>query len=395
MATAPLPALRAISPLKEMGAYEALWANPKTTFASLAAKFRDNPDYLPSDFVPEHEASYFADIVRSMLRDARITKFGVRVHRAGEYPERLRDAEDPVELLYYRGWWDLVETPSVAVVGTRKPSPQGVRNAGRLVKLLVRDGFTVVSGLARGIDAAAHEAAINAQGKTIAVIGTPLNRVYPKQNAELQERIATDFLLISQVPVYRYSKQTWVRNRAFFPERNKTMSALTEATIIVEAGPTSGTLIQARAALRQRRKLFILEASFQNPALTWPREFEALGAIRVRKYEQPPAPEPPYDPGAEERLRREAEAQQLKSSRARYCCATCRVDACRRSRPKPPQTEKAARKRRKDAKYSSHSERQRANYARHRYLLPQPIKDYLAMRATRPGVAVKRVSEPA
>jgi DNA processing protein len=153
------------------------------------------------------------------------------------------------------------------------------------VKLLVRDGFTVVSGLAKGIDAAAHEAAISADGKTIAVIGTPLNRVYPKQNTELQERIAADFLLTSQVPVYRYSKQTYVRNRTFFPERNKTMSALTEATIIVEAGQTSGTLIQARAALRQGRKLFILEASFQNPALTWPHEFESLGAIRVRKYE--------------------------------------------------------------------------------------------------------------
>lgn len=285
MATATLPRLRAISPLKEMGAYEALWANPHTTFASLATRFREHPDYLPSDLVPEHEALYFADMVRSMLRDAGIFKFGVRVHRAEEYPKQLRDAEDPVELLYYRGWWDLVDTRSVAVVGTRKPSPQGIENAARLVRLLVRDGFTIVSGLAKGIDAAAHEAAINSQGKTIAVIGTPLNRVYPKQNADLQERIATDFLLISQVPVFRYSKQTYIRNRTFFPERNKTMSALTEATIIVEAGETSGTLIQARAALRQRRKLFILESSFHNPTLKWPHEFEAAGAIRVRKYE--------------------------------------------------------------------------------------------------------------
>jgi DNA processing protein len=99
MATALLPTLRAISPLKEMGAYEALWANPDTTFATLAARFRDHPEYLPSDFVREHEAQYFSDVVRGMLRDAGITKFGVRVHRAGEYPEKLRDAEDPVELL--------------------------------------------------------------------------------------------------------------------------------------------------------------------------------------------------------------------------------------------------------------------------------------------------------
>jgi hypothetical protein len=83
----------------------------------------------------------------------------------------------------------------------------------------------------------------------------------------------------------------------------------------------------------------------------------------------------------------------LKSSRAKYCCAYCRVDVCRRSRPKPKQSEKPTRKRRRDAKYNSHSERQRAHYARHRYLLPQPIKDYLAMRATRPAVDVKLAPE--
>jgi DNA processing protein len=283
-ATAPLPTLRAISPLKEMGAYEALWAKPDTSFGSLAEQFRKHPDYLPSDFVPKYDAEYFSDLVRGMLRDAGITKFGIRVHRAGEYPQKLRDAEDPVELLYYRGWWDLVETRSVAVVGTREPSPQGIRNTQRLARALVKDGFTVVSGLAKGVDTAAHTAAIHAGGKTIAVIGTPLNKAYPKQNAALQEAIAQNYLLVSQVPVFRYSKQDFRRNRTFFPERNKTMSALTEATIIVEAGQTSGTLIQAIAAIRQRRKLFILDSLFRNPTLGWPGRFEEMGAIRVRSY---------------------------------------------------------------------------------------------------------------
>jgi DNA processing protein len=285
MATAPLATLRAISPLTEMGAYEALWAKPETTFASLAKKFRDSLDFLPSDFVTEYDAKYYSEVVLKLLRDAGVRQFGVRIHRAGEYPAKLRDAEDPVELLYYRGSWDLVETRSVAVVGTREPSEQAIENTSRLVRLLVKDGFTVVSGLARGIDTAAHTSAVAAGGKTVAVIGTPLTHSYPKENAKLQEQIATDFLLISQVPVYRYSKQTYIRNRTFFPERNKTMSALTEATIIVEAGQTSGTLIQARAALRQRRKLFILESCFQNPSLTWPHEFESRGAIRTKGYE--------------------------------------------------------------------------------------------------------------
>jgi DNA processing protein len=286
MATAvPLPTIRAIHPLKEMGAYEALWAKPETNFRSLARKFRDFPDRLPSDFVADYEADYFGRLALQMLREAGVMQFGVRVHRAGEYPEKFRDAEDPVEVLYYRGWWDLVETPSVAVVGTREPSAQGIESATRLVKLLVNDGYTIASGLARGIDTVAHRSALENGGKTIAVVGTPLNRVYPKENAELQELIARDFLLISQVPVYRYAQQNYTRNRTFFPERNKTMSALTEATIIVEAGPTSGTLIQARAAIAQKRKLFILDSSFRNPDLTWPHEFESLGAIRVRAYD--------------------------------------------------------------------------------------------------------------
>jgi DNA processing protein len=285
MATAPIATLRAISPIKEMGAYEALWAENGASFASLAEKFRQHPDNLPSDFVPEYKALYFADKVRGMLRDADIRQFGIRIHRAGEYPKKLRDAEDPVELLYYRGRWDLVETPSVAVVGTREPSPEGIERTSAIARRLVKDGFTVVSGLARGVDAAAHQAAIQAGGKTIAVIGTPLNRVYPKENSALQDRIAQNYLLISQVPVYRYSKQDYRRNRGFFPERNKTMSALTEATIIVEAGQTSGTLIQARAALAQGRKLFILDSCFNNPSLTWPQDFESRGAIRVKKYD--------------------------------------------------------------------------------------------------------------
>src|SRR6185312_14487485 len=112
--------------------------------------------------------------------------------------------------------------------------------------------------------------------------GTPLGEVYPHENAELQETIATDYLLISQVPVLRYGKQAPPQNRLFFPERNVTMSALTEGTIIVEAGDTSGTLTQARAALHQRRKLFILDSCFNRSDITWPARFEAEGAVRVR-----------------------------------------------------------------------------------------------------------------
>jgi DNA processing protein len=275
--------LRAISPLTEMGAYEALWDKPGTTFKTLSEKFALQPDAVPSDFVPKAKAREYADFVQRRFREADVTRYGVRVHGAGEYPHKLRDAAHPVQLLYYQGWWDLVESPSIAVVGTRKPSPEGVARTRKLVKALVKDDFTIVSGLAMGVDTVAHETAIAEGGRTIAVIGTPLSHTYPRENAELQRKIADEFLLISQVPVKRYERQDYRRNRLFFPERNITMSALTDATIIVEAGETSGTLIQARAALHQGRKLFILDSCFRR-GLKWPARFAEKGAIRVMDY---------------------------------------------------------------------------------------------------------------
>jgi DNA processing protein len=153
------------------------------------------------------------------------------------------------------------------------------------VKRLVEDKFTIVSGLARGIDTIAHQTAIAAGGLTVGVLGTPLSHSYPNENKELQKRLAEDYLLISQVPIIRYSQQHPNQNRFFFPQRNITMSALTEATVIVEAGETSGTLVQARAAIAQKRKLFILDNCFRNPAITWPAKFQEQGAIRVREYD--------------------------------------------------------------------------------------------------------------
>ena len=276
---------RAVSPFLEMGAYEALWEDKKASFKSLSQRFKTKPDAIPSDFVSEHKALELAGLVKQSFEEAEVRRFGVLVHGAGEYPGRLRDAAYPVELLYFQGWWDLAESRSIAVVGTRNPTPEGVDRARRMVRELVKDKFTVVSGLAAGIDRVAHETAIKEGGHTIAVLGTPLSHYYPKENTDLQRQIAEKFLVISQVPLRRYESQDHRFNRSFFPERNATMSALTEATIIIEAGETSGTLIQARAALKQGRKLFILDSCFLNPKLTWPAKFAAKGAIRVKEYE--------------------------------------------------------------------------------------------------------------
>ncbi|MEI9744893.1 DNA-processing protein DprA [Enterobacter ludwigii] len=282
----PDPFERAISPFEEMAAYEALWSEKGATFKTIADKFREAPEgAVPSDLVAGSTIASFKTRLKEIMSRYAVKDIGIRVHGAGEYPEKLRDARNPVEVIYYQGWWDLVNTRSVAVVGSRKVSDEGARRTRKLVKCLVEDGFTIVSGLAEGVDTNAHQAALALGGKTIAVIGTPLSHQYPKQNSELQQTIRDNYLLISQVPFQRYLEQDYRSNRIFFPERNITMSALTEATIIIEASETSGTLTQARAALAQGRKLFILESCFQNPSITWPARFEALGAIRVKDYE--------------------------------------------------------------------------------------------------------------
>ena len=278
-----MPALNAVSPLAEMGAYEAMWAEEKVSFKTLSERFAAHPGYLPSDFVPAAKRSHYADLVIASLADAGIARFGVRLNGAAEYPAKLRDAAHPVELLYYMGTWDLAWSRCVAVVGTRKPTPEGLARTRSLVKSLVADDFTIASGLASGIDTMAHETAIGYGGRTMAVIGTPLSRCYPAENEQLQRTIGADHLVVSQVPVKRYESQSFRGNRLFFPERNATMSALTEATVIVEASETSGTLIQANAALEQGRKLFILENCFDQ-GLRWPERLATKGAMRVKDY---------------------------------------------------------------------------------------------------------------
>lgn len=275
-----------VNTLTEIGAYEYLWQQPNTSTKKLAELFESHPGQLPSDLVDDAVAVKTAQEVIEHFSKKGIKRFGVRVNGTFDYPSRLRDATDPIEMLYFLGSWDLAEAPRrVAVVGTRKVSPDGAARTRKLVRSLVEHDFTVVSGLAEGVDTIAHQTAIEAGGRTIAVIGTPISEVYPKENADLQRRIAEEYLVVSQVPVLRYKAQTWKGNRLFFPERNKTMSALTEATIIVEASETSGTLIQAQAAFDQGRKLFILDSNFTNPSITWPSRFEKRGAIRVRTFD--------------------------------------------------------------------------------------------------------------
>lgn len=271
----------ALSPSQEIGAFEAVWSQGITSFKQIADKRKTSKSGLLSELVDYKESLKFYNLAKELLYQKGIKHFGVRIDGTIDYPDRLHDAVYPVALLYYQGNWDLVYKRGVSVVGTRNPSANGIKRARKLVRELVAQNFTIFSGLAKGIDTIAHKTAIEQHGETVAVVGTPLWKYYPTENTELQKLIAKKYLLISQVPVVSY-KDTGINiTRTFFPERNKTMSALTEATIVVEAGETSGTLVQAKFALKQGRKVFILNNNFENPKLTWPAKLEKAGAIRV------------------------------------------------------------------------------------------------------------------
>lgn len=270
-----------ISPVVEIAAYESLWTR-YSTFVKVADLFRQYDHALPSQ-VAESVGISSAEIAKIKAHIASLmpyTHFSALFYEDFEYPNRLKDARHPVEVLYYQGNLDLLSSKSVAVVGARKASEMGILRAKKLAQLLVKNDFTVMSGLAQGIDTAAHTGALESGGRTIAVIGTSLHEVYPRENLELQKQISRNFLLISQVPFFIYSQQDYRKNRFFFPERNKTMSALSMATVIVEASDTSGSLTQAEAAIQQGRKLFILDSCF-NKGLEWPEKFVAKGAIRL------------------------------------------------------------------------------------------------------------------
>ena len=184
------------------------------------------------------------------------------------YPQALLNIEDPPPLLYAMGHeaaflpGAMDALPCVAIVGSRNPTPQGAANAREFGHALAQAGLTVVSGLALGVDGAAHQGALECAGDahiaTIAVVGTGLDRVYPKQNAALARQIATHGLLLSEYPLDTPPMA------AHFPQRNRIISGLSLGTLVVEAAMQSGSLITARMALEQGKEVFAIPGSIHS-----------------------------------------------------------------------------------------------------------------------------------
>lgn len=191
-----------------------------------------------------------------------------------EYPATLRLIFNLPPFLFVRGELRDEDLRSVAVVGTRQASQDGLRRARRMSHLLTERQVTVVSGLARGIDTAAHTAALDAGGRTIAVVGTGILRCYPAENRELADRIAENGAVVSQFwPEANGATYT-------FPRRNVTMSGIAQGTVVIEAGRTSGAKMQARVALEHGKKVFLLRSLTQ--AQPWAHEYvNDRGAVMV------------------------------------------------------------------------------------------------------------------
>ena len=194
-----------------------------------------------------------------------------------DYPELLREIHSAPPLLYALGRVELLATPQIAIIGSRNCSPGGARSAQDFASVLTQSGFTITSGMALGIDSHAHRGALDANGDTIAVIGTGIDRIYPSRNKKLAHEIAEAGLIVSDLPLGAPP------NRENFPRRNRIISGLSLATLVVEATRNSGSLITARLGLEQGREVFAIPGSIHNPQVKGCHQLIRQGAKLVEQ----------------------------------------------------------------------------------------------------------------
>lgn len=233
------------------------------------------PDHQARDDAPRRRGSgYVSPAIKHQISLAELLAYCGRT-MDDQFTDMFRregEAEPPV---FWAGDLSLLKRPAVSVIGARDVSDEGLRRARRIGCELAKADILVTSGLAKGVDTAAHQGAIKAGGSTMAVIGTPLEKVYPAENVELQTEIYTHHLLVSQFPA---GTRTFPSD---FPKRNRLMAALTDASIIVEASDTSGTLHQAKECVRLGRWLFIMRSVVEDARLTWPARFLREPRVRI------------------------------------------------------------------------------------------------------------------
>ncbi len=211
--------------------------------------------------------------------EAAAAKLGARLITPvdGEYPEALKTIYDPPLCLYVRGTLEKRDAQALAVVGTRRATAYGSAQADRLAFQAAKAGFTIVSGLARGIDTVAHRAALKAGGRTLAVLGGALDKLYPPENRELAEEIAGGGALISEFPLGREP------DRTTFPYRNRIVSGLSKGVLVVEAGVDSGAMNTAEQALEQGRAVMAVPGRVDMEGARGPHRLIQNGARLVEE----------------------------------------------------------------------------------------------------------------
>jgi DNA processing protein len=239
--------------LAALGSPQAVASATEAALAALIGAARAQGLAQPPDQHGERLAA-----TRAWLRAAPQRR-GLVTLADADYPSLLLQAADPPLLLYLEGRRELLATASVAIVGSRKPTPQGLDNARRLARQLGERGWTIVSGMATGIDGAAHAGALDVGAGTIAVVGTGLEQVYPPGHRALAARVAEHGLLVSEFPI---GMQPLAEN---FPQRNRIIAGLARGTLVVEAALKSGSLITARLAAEAGREVFAIPGSIQSP----------------------------------------------------------------------------------------------------------------------------------
>jgi len=213
---------------------------------------------------------------------ARATAAGVEIVTLDDslYPQQLKQIYDPPLVLYVRGQVEVISQPGIALVGTRHPTPYGSGMAERLACDLAAHGLVIISGMARGVDTAGHRGAIAAKGKTVAVFGTGIDVIYPKENSRLSEQIlALGGALISEFPI---GTSAFPQN---FPIRNRIISGMSVGVLVVEAAEYSGTRITARCALEQNRDVFAVPGNVTNKNSWGPNTLIKQGAKLVATWE--------------------------------------------------------------------------------------------------------------
>lgn len=253
-----------------------------THFGSAAAARRATVPQLEAiPLIGTKLATRFAEALRKVDVDAEVKlldRFGVANLLLGTegYPAALASIPDPPPLLYYRGGFDPADTNAIGIVGSRQCTSYGKKTAERLAAGLARAGWTVVSGLARGIDGAAHRGALEAGGRTIAVLAGGLSSIYPPEHADLAEMVVKQGMLVTETPM------TVDPQPGMFPARNRIISGLSRAIVVVEANVKSGALITVTHAAEQGRDVYAVPGNVDSPASAGCLDLIRKGARLVR-----------------------------------------------------------------------------------------------------------------